>query len=57
MEKKIMEIGFGNMEFIDQSRAYKLLDADRIDELEEMREKRQREEKERPIQMNLFDFI
>ena len=57
IEKKILETGFGNLERIDQNRAYKLLDLDRIDELEAMREENLKKEQEKPVQMNIFDMM
>ena len=57
MEKKILEIGYGNMEPIDQHRAYKLLDIERIDELEAIREEKLKEEQNKPVQLSLFDMM
>lgn len=57
IEKKILDIGFGNLEYIDQNRAYKLLSLDRIDELEAVREEKIKKEQEKPVQMSIFDMI
>ncbi len=57
IEKKILDIGFGNLEWIDQNRAYKLLDIDRIDELEAIREENLKKEQEKPMQLSIFDMM
>lgn len=57
MEKKILSMGYGNMEAVDQNRACKLLSIDRIDELESMREENEQKEHEKPMQLSLFDFM
>lgn len=57
IEKKILDIGFGNLEWIDRNRAYKLLDSDRIDELEAMREANLKKEQEKPVQLSIFDMM
>lgn len=57
MEKKILSIGYGNMEAIDQYKACKFLSFDRIDELEAMREENLQKEHEKPMQLSLFDFM
>lgn len=57
IEKKILDIGFENLEWIDQNRAFKLLDMDRIDELESMREENLKKEQEKPVQLSIFDMM
>lgn len=57
MEKKILSMGYGNMEAIDQHRACKLLSYDRIDELEAIREENLQKEQEKPMQLSLLDFM
>ncbi len=57
IEKRILDIGYEGMEWVEQNRAHKLLDADRIEELEAMREENQRKEWEEPVQMNIFDMM
>lgn len=54
MEKKILEVGYENMEPVDQRRADKLIDFVRLEELDEIRQKRLHEEK--PVQLSLFDL-
>ena len=54
MEKKILEVGYENMEPIDQRRADKIIDVDRLEELGEIRQKKLQEEK--PVQLSLFDL-
>lgn len=59
LEKKIIEIGYQNMEphSIDRVHADKWLSADRIHELEEIRQQKIKEEQEKPVQLSLFDMI
>lgn len=57
IEKKILKVGYGNMEPIDQNRACKLIDFDRIDELEAIREENLKKEQEKPVQLSLFDMM
>ena len=57
IEKRILEIGYGNMEPYEQERCCKYLDFDRIDELEAIREENLKREQEKPVQMNLFDMM
>lgn len=57
MEKKIISVGYGNMETYEQNKACKLLDFDRIDELEAIREVKLKEEQEKPVQLSLFDMM
>lgn len=57
MEKRILKIGYANMDSHEQNKACKLLDFDRIDELEAEREKKIKEEQEKPVQLSLFDIM
>lgn len=57
IEKKILSVGYGNLESIEQHRACKLLGFDRIDELEVIREAKLKEEQEKPVQLSLFDMM
>lgn len=57
IEKKILSVGYGNMDTFEQNKACKLLSFDRIDELEATREARVKAERERPVQMSLTDFM
>lgn len=57
MEKKILEVGYGNMEPFEQNKACKLLDFDRIDELEAIREENWKKKQEEPVQLSLFDMM
>lgn len=57
MEKRILEIGYGNMDSFEQNKACKLLDWDRIDELEALREERMAKEQTKPQQISLEDFM
>lgn len=57
MEKRILEIGYGNMDSFEQNKACKLLDWDRIDELETMREQKLLEKQNKPQQLSLEDFF
>ena len=55
IEKRILEIGYCNMEPYEQERCCKYLDFDRIDELEAIREENLKKEQEKPVQLSLFD--
>lgn len=57
MEKKILAVGYGNMDSFEQNKACKLLGFERIDELEALREENLKAEQEKPTQMSLADFI
>lgn len=59
LEKKILEIGYWNMEpyAIDRIHADKWLGIERIDELEEIRQQKIKEEQEKPVQLSLFDMM
>ena len=57
MEKRILEVGYCNMDGFEQNKACKLLDWDRIDELEAIREQKIKEEQIKPVQINLFDMM
>ncbi len=57
IEKRILSVGYENMGFIEQNRALKLIDADRIDELEVIREEKIKAEQEAPTQLSLEDFM
>ncbi len=56
MEKKILQMGYENLECIDQHRAQKLFTFEQLDELEERREENQRKIQEEPVQLSLFDM-
>ena len=56
MEKRILQIGYCNMDPFEQNRACKLLDFDRIDELEALRELQLKEEQRKPVQLEIFDI-
>lgn len=59
LEKKILETGYWNMDpySLDRVHADKWLGALRIDELEEIRKQKLKEEQEKPVQLNLFDYM
>ena len=57
IEKKILDIGYDNMDLIDQKRACKFLDSDRINELEDIREEKLQKEKNNPVQITLEKFM
>lgn len=57
MEKKLIEIGYENMDLFEQNKACKLIDMDRLDELEEIRQQKIKEEQEKPVQLSLFDML
>ena len=57
MEKRILEVGYGNMDSFEQNKACKLLDFERIDELEAIREENLKKEQEKPVQLSLFDMM
>lgn len=59
LEKKILEIGYGNLNpsSLDRIHADKWLGEDRIAELEEMREQSEKEKRKEPVQMSLSDFM
>lgn len=57
MEKRILEIGYGNMDSFEQNKACKFLDWDRIDELEAIREERLAKGQTKPQQISLADFM
>lgn len=57
LEKRVLEIGYGNMELFEQNKVCKYLDFDRIDELEAIREQKQEEQESKPKQMSLEDFM
>lgn len=54
IEKRILEIGYCNMESYEQDRCCKYLSFDRIDELEAIREERLKEQALEPVQLSLF---
>lgn len=58
LEKKILEVGYWNMETfsIDRVHADKWLGEERINELEEIRNQKLKEEQEKPVQLSLFDM-
>lgn len=59
LEKKILEVGYWNMEphSLDRVHADAWLGSLRIDELEEMRQQRLKEEQDKPVQISLFDIM
>lgn len=57
MEKKIMEIGYENLDLYEQNKACGLLTMDRIDELEAERQEKMKKEQDKPVQLSLFDMI
>lgn len=59
LEKKIVEIGYQNMEMhsLDRVHADKWLGEKRINELEEIRQQKLKEEQEKPVQLSLFDMM
>lgn len=57
IEKRILEIGYCNMEPYEQKRCCKYLDFDRIDELETIREEKLKNEQENPVQLSLFEIM
>ena len=57
IEKLILSKGYENLEKIEQNRACKLLDFDRIDELEAQRIENMQNQKSEPVQMSLMDYL
>lgn len=57
LEKRVLEIGYGNMESFEQNKVCKYLDFDRIDELEAIREQKLADVKNKPQQITLADFM
>ena len=57
LEKRVLEIGYGNMESFEQNKVCKYLDFDRIDELEAIREQKLAKKESNPKQMSLEDFM
>ncbi len=59
LEKKLLDVGYENLEeySLDRIHADRWLGEERIAELEEMRRQRIKEEQQKPVQMNIFDFI
>ena len=57
LEKRVLEIGYGNMESFEQNKVCKYLDFDRIDELEAIREQKIAEVQNKPQQLTLADFL
>jgi hypothetical protein len=57
MEKRLIDIGYENMDTYEQNRVCKLIDLERLDELEEIRQQKLKEEQEKPVQMSLFDMM
>jgi hypothetical protein len=57
MEKRLIDIGYENMDTYEQNRVCKLIDLERLDELEEIRQQKLKEEQEKPVQLSLFDMM
>lgn len=59
LEKKILKSGYSNLEeySLDRIHADKWLGEERIAELEEIRRQELKKEQEKPVQMDIFDFI
>lgn len=57
LEKRVLEIGYGNMESFEQNKVCKYLDFDRIAELEAIREQKLADVKNKPQQITLADFM
>lgn len=59
LEQKIIENGFESLDpySVDFAHARKWLKQDRIKALERIREEKIRQEREKPVQMDIFDFI
>lgn len=59
LEKKILEVGYQNMEpySLDRVHADKWLGEERINELEEIRKQKLIEEQEKPVQLSVFDMM
>jgi len=57
IEKKILSVGYENMDSFEQHKVRKLIDMDRIEELEAIREEKIKAEQEKPVQMSLADFM
>ena len=56
MEKRILEVGYDNLDDLEKNRVRKLLDYDRIEELEAERIKQNQEKENEPKQITLFDW-
>lgn len=56
IEKRVLQIGYGNMDYYEQNKVNKLLDWDRLDELEEIRQQKLEQEQEKPVQLSIFDI-
>lgn len=57
MEKKLVEVGYENLDAYDQKKVHKMIDSDRLGELIDIRMQKLKEEQEEPAQMNVFDFL
>lgn len=57
IEKLILKNGYDNLKEIEQNRACKLLDVNRIDELDAQYIESLQEQKKKPKQLSLFDFM
>ena len=57
MEKKLIEIGYDDLEHIDRYHAKKWISDERLIELEIRREEHLREERNQPVQMKIKDFL
>jgi single-stranded DNA-specific DHH superfamily exonuclease len=57
LEKKLIEIGYENLDSYEQQRIHKYIDSDRLCELIKNREQRLKEEREKPVQLSIFDMI
>lgn len=59
LEKKILDVGYENLTStsLDKKHADKWIPEERLQELDSIREKKLKEEKNKPVQMNLSDFL
>lgn len=59
LEKKLLEVGYYNLDSyaLDKAHADKWLSEERIEELEYLRKELLKQEEEKPVQMQLTDFI
>ena len=57
IEKKIIKVGFDNLEYADQRKAEKLIDSDRLYHLEAEHIKTQKKKEDELKQMTIFDMM
>jgi hypothetical protein len=56
LEKKLIDVGYENLDSYDQNRIHKFIDSDRLGELIDIRQQKLKEEREKPVQLSIFDM-